>query len=243
LPLGVGFVRPTIAKVEPYMRLKPFGVVVVSLGVCAAPLGAGEIKKHKDDETRDLAPTGKGWGENRPNAPPVQGQAPGKGQPGARVKGNGINYHGGPVLLGTTSVYYIWYGDWSGNTANSILTNLAQNIGGSEYFNINTTYYNGSNMHVSNSVAYAGSTTDNYSQGRSLTDASVQAVVSSAIASLALPKDTNAVYFVLTSADVSESSGFCTQYCGWHTHGTIGGSDIKYAFIGNPDRCPSACTN
>src|SRR5207248_2928116 len=40
----------------------------------------------------------------------------------------------------------------------------------------------------------------------------------------------------VTSADVSTkytplvtaSSGFCTQYCGWHTHGTIAGSDIKY---------------
>ncbi len=65
--------------------------------------------------------------------------------------------------------------------------------------------------------------------------------MSSAISSGRLPKDTSAVYFVLTSADVTASSGFCTQYCGWHTHGTISGSDIKYAFIGNPDRCPSAC--
>ena len=31
------------------------------------------------------------------------------------------------------------------------------------------------------------------------------------------------VYFVLTSADVNATSGFCTQYCGWHTHGTIYG--------------------
>src|SRR5207245_7347807 len=56
-----------------------------------------------------------------------------------------------------------------------------------------------------------------------------------------LPRDSNGVYFVLTSADVNETSGFCTQYCGWHTRGTISGTDIKYAFIGNPDRCPSAC--
>src|SRR5207244_549633 len=28
---------------------------------------------------------------------------------------------------------------------------------------------------------------------------------------------------------------------GGHTHGTIAGADIKYSFIGNPDRCPSAC--
>jgi hypothetical protein len=46
---------------------------------------------------------------------------------------------------------------------------------------------------------------------------------------------------VLTSSNVSESSGFCNKYCGWHTHGTIAGSDIKYAFVGNAARCPSAC--
>ncbi len=150
-------------------------------------------------------------------------------------------YHGGPVMAGGPNVYYIWYGNWSGNTATTVLTDLAKSIGGSPYFNINTTYYNASGTHVSNSVHYAGSTTDNYSQGTSLSDAQIQSVVSSAISSGRLPADTNGVYFVLTSRDVTASSGFCTQYCGWHTHGTIGGSDIKYSFVGNPDRCPSSC--
>jgi hypothetical protein len=153
-----------------------------------------------------------------------------------------ISYHGGPVMLGTTNVYYIWYGNWSQNTATTILTNLAQSIGGSPYFNINTTYYNGSNIHVSNSVKYVKSTTDNYSRGTSLSDSAIAQVVSNAITSGALPKDTNGIYFVLTSADVTASSGFCTQYCGWHTYGTLSGTTIKYAFIGNPDRCPSACS-
>jgi len=69
----------------------------------------------------------------------------------------------------------------------------------------------------------------------------VQGVVADAISSGRLPKNGNAVYFVLTASDVNETSGFCTQYCGWHTHATIAGTDIKFAFIGNPDRCPSAC--
>ena len=147
-------------------------------------------------------------------------------------------------MLETTAsigLYYIWYGNWSGNTATTILTDLASAIAPSPYFNINTTYINASGAHVLNSVEHLGSTTDAYSQGKSLTDAQIQAVVSSAITSGRLPSDTNAVYFVLTSADVTASSGFCTQYCGWHARGTIAGSDIKYAFIGNPDRCPSAC--
>ena len=42
-------------------------------------------------------------------------------------------------------------------------------------------------------------------------------------------------------SDVNESSGFCTQYCGWHTYGTIGSQAIKYAFVGNSNRCLNAC--
>ncbi|OLC67758.1 MAG: hypothetical protein AUH79_03980 [Betaproteobacteria bacterium 13_1_40CM_4_64_4] len=196
-----------------------------------------------DANEGDLVPTGKGWGERAYPAPPrvdPSGNASGKAGQGQGAN-NGIFYHGGPVMLGTPTAYYIWYGNWSGNTATTILTDLAQNIGGSNYFNINTTYYDGSNTHVTGSVAFGGSTTDSYSHGTALSDAAIQAVVASAISS-GLPKDTNAVYFVLTSADVTATSGFCTQYCGWHTHGTISGSDIKYSFVGNPDRCPSACS-
>jgi hypothetical protein len=200
-----------------------------------------------DDDEGDLVPTGKGWGERSQHSQGKGngnggGTGQGQGQGSASVQGaNGISYHGGPVMVGTTNVYYIWYGNWSGNTATAILTDFASNIGGSPYFNINTTYYNGSKTPVSGFVHHAGSTMDSYSQGTALSDAAIQAVVSSAITSGHLTKDTNGVYFVLTSADVNATSGFCTQYCGWHTHATIGGTDIKYSFVGNPDRCPSSC--
>jgi len=185
--------------------------------------------------SQDLVPTGKGYGVHH-----AQGQAKG-GNHGGGGGGNGIFYHGGPVLTNGVNVYYIWYGNWSGNSAVNILTDLANGIGGSSYFNINTTYYDGNNVPVLNSVTYQGSTNDSYSHGTALSDSAIQAIVSGAISG-GLPKDPNAVYFVLTSADVNETSGFCTSYCGWHTHGTIGGTDIKYSFIGNPDRCPSACS-
>lgn len=55
---------------------------------------------------------------------------------------NGILYHGGPIMVGTVNVYYIWYGDWSKNlAAKQILTDFMRNIGGSPYYDINTTYY------------------------------------------------------------------------------------------------------
>ena len=177
-------------------------------------------------QSNDLAPNGKG------NTVKF-GQASHK--PGA---GNGITAHGGPVILGTTNIHYIWYGNW-GATDQNLLTTLAGGIGGSTYFNINTTYYNPANVKVSNSVAYAGSTSDvNESRGNALSDADIQAIVAAQN-----PTDTNGVYFVLTTKDVNATSGFCTQYCGWHTHATINGRDIKYSFVGNPERCPVSCTN
>ena len=202
-------------------------------------VGAARAGGVKTDENSEFKPTGKGWGELA-DSPGAKGNAK-PSRPGGGT--NGISYHGGPLLNSAsgTNVYYIWYGNWAGNTATTILTDLAGHIGGSPYFNINTTYTDGTGKKVTNAVNYLGSTTDNYSQGTALSDAQIQSVVASAISGGKVPSDTNAVYFVLTSADVNATSGFCTQYCGWHTHGTIGGSDIKYAFIGNPDRCPSSC--
>ena len=171
--------------------------------------------------------------ETRPSTYHVVVDHPYAGTGGAGTN-NGILYHNGPLMLGLVNVYYIWYGNWSVDpNALPILQNLASNIGGSSYFTINTTYTNGSGTPVANMVAFAGSTTDNYSQGTTLSDAGVFAVASKAITSGKLPLDTNGVYFVLTSPDVKESSGFTTQYCGWHSYGTVNGSPIKFAFIGD----------
>ncbi len=202
-------------------------------------IGTESVVQNPPAWAADKQPTGKGWG----TTPPAGTGYTVHVTAGLRKTSgsNGINYHGGPLILGTTNVYYIWYGNWSSNTATSILPALATGLSGSPYFNINTTYYNGGGVAVTNSVAYKSSTTNNYSFGTALPDADVASVVSTAITSGALPTDTNGVYFVLTSADVSETSGFCTSYCGWHTHQSVNGNDIKYAFVGNPAACPSAC--
>lgn len=225
------------------MQLKVSTIIGATLlNLLALPSAQAELIRgavlqntHKAWEV-DNRPTGKGWGEKPPAG---QGYAVATGRKNSGA--NGINYHGGPLILGTTNVYYIWYGNWAGNTATSILPDLIAGLSGSPYYNINTSYYDGASVAVTNSTLLKKSVSDNYSRGTALADADVTAVVSNAITSGALPADPNAVYFVLTSADVNETSGFCTSYCGWHTHGTIAGQDIKYSFVGNPDRCPSAC--
>ena len=211
-------------------------LLVVSAGVFFAAGMALGPNGHANEHAVDSAGNNKVVHETLDHA---------KGNAGKNGGSLAIRYWGGPVMTGMNNkIYYIWYGNWSGNSAPTILDNLAKSIGGSPYFNINTTYYNGSGTHVSNSVTFAGEAYDNNSQGASLTDAGVANVVANALNTGALPVDTSGIYFVLTSKDVDESSGFCTQYCGWHTNGTYtvpGNPIIKYAFVGNPERCPSAC--
>ena len=141
--------------IQPLLRATGLLCLVTSTAFAAQVLGPNSNED-------DLVPTGKGWGERAYPAPPradPNGNASGKQGP----NNNGIYYHGGPLILGGTNVYYIWYGNWSGNNATTILTDLAGSIAPSPYFNINTTYYNGSNTHVSNAVTYSGSTTDSSS--------------------------------------------------------------------------------
>jgi hypothetical protein len=191
-----------------------------------------------------MRPSGKGWGVR------VHKQAGKKAAPTVTT-GNGINYHGGPIMPGTPNVYFIWYGTWNGSGANrtnrvsdspatqSLLNNLITGLSGSGYERINTTYGDTAN-NVSGLMALGASVSDAYSRGPVLLDSDIQAIVT-AHAGRDLPKDSNGLYFVLTSSDVIEASGFCTLYCGWHTSANINGADLKFSFVGNSDQCPMAC--
>jgi Phosphate-induced protein 1 conserved region len=183
-------------------------------------------------EASELRPTGRGTGERDPDKDAaVKNRA-------ARVAtgSNGIAYHNGPVMTSAAgvNVYYIWYGNWANYSATqSILRNFASSLSFSPLFNTNTSYYDANKLKVVNRVTLSATEyVDNYSQGAALTDAGVARVVAGAIGT-GIP-DANGVYFVLTSPDVQETSGFGTQYCGWHTYTTIANKRVKYSFVGNP---------
>jgi hypothetical protein len=156
-----------------------------------------------------------------------------KGHAGKPATSASITYHNGPVMTAATgtNAYYIWYGNWA-TGGKQILTDFGNSIGGSPYFGINTTYTDAAKKKVANIVTLAGQTTDP-GTATSLSDANIATIVSNAITSNRLPKDPNGVYFVLTAAGVTASSGFLTKYCGWHTHASVGGTDIKYSFVGD----------
>ena len=156
---------------------------------------------------------------------------------------NGIDYHGGTVM-NTVDVYTIFYGNWSTKStpqSKTIITNFLSSIGGTGYFNINSTYYDSYGNVVPNHVVLAGSVNVT-SYSTSLSDNDVANVVASEIGSGALPYDPNGIYFVLTSSDVQETSGFLSSYCGWHTYYTSGSQDVKFSFVGDPSRGMRACS-
>ena len=160
----------------------------------------------------------------------------GRATAAAVTKVTPITYHNGPVMTAPVNVYLVWYGNWATNvsTTKQILTDFTTVLGATPYWNINSTYTNAAKAPVSSTVTLQGSTVDTYSLGKTLSDAGVKTVVSSAIAASKLPADVNGIYVVLSSSDVKESSGFVTKYCGWHTRATIAATDIKFAFVGDP---------
>jgi hypothetical protein len=167
----------------------------------------------------------------------------------AVVTGNGINYHTGGVVLKASPVpvYIIWYGTWTATTGSNTQATVnlidsflaANSLGGSGYERINTTYGD-TTGNVSGNLQLSSQIFDTGSQGTRLKNSNITAAISSALTTGKLPTDPNGVYLFLTSSNVKES-GFCTQFCGFHTHQTINGADIKWAFVGNVDQCPSGC--
>jgi hypothetical protein len=163
------------------------------------------------------------------------GDAPTKGGTAALSP---ITNHGGP-RMGSPKPYLIWYGNWNQSNGSDtpagqqLVRDFLFGLSNSPYYQINTTYSGPTGTILSTSEITVGGS------GR-LTDRGVTTIVSNAITGGQLAKDPIGVYFVITSSDISKS-GFCTQYCGWHTRSTIGGVDIKYSFVGNANRCLNAC--
>jgi hypothetical protein len=218
----------------------------VLLGCCA--LASAQNQNNNSDD-------GNGNGNGPPEISRHKIKDPGAGAPTAGSIGNispAIQFHGGPVMA-TATPYLIWYGNWgqsngSDNAAGQqIVRDFIHGLSGSNYYVTNASYTGVSGLlttgGLGNGANGSQEINDAYSQGTNLSDSAIASIVSRAISSGLGPAggDTNGIYMVLTSSDVNETSGFCTQYCGWHTYGTLGSKAIKYAFVGNANRCLNAC--
>ena len=168
-------------------------------------------------------------------------------QPGQAPPCNGpclIQYNGGPVMETASTIYIVWYGNWS-TKDKSVIDYYFAHLGGSTQNKINTTYSDSTNKFIPNKVIHSAKNDyhDNYSLGKSLSgDGQIQTIVANAIKGKHLPVNVNGIYFVLTYKDVTDP-GFCSQFCGYHGPSTsiVSGKVIKYSMVGDPDQCPSGC--
>src|SRR5437660_1010097 len=173
-----------------------------------------------------------------------------------RKSNTGIFYHGGPVVYLTNVVAIYWSAGTiynggpapgatgPGSSDGSLVGFFLRNLGGSPYFNINTTYFDGTGTHVQNVVNYThfwAANTNVPASGSSVADAAVQAEIVSGFTSGKLTFDGNTLYAVFSDAGVNLGGGFGTQYCAYHGHFTWNGNDVKYAVMPHDYDFPSAC--
>jgi hypothetical protein len=155
-------------------------------------------------------------------------------------------YHGGP-LINTPTIYIIWYGNWNrGNGTDTpagqqLIRDWASGIGNTQWFQINQSK-SVSGKSISGNVSFTPLSNESTDGGKTrLRDNDIANIVNNAINNGRLPYNANGVYFVVTSSDVNEQSGFCTQYCGWHTAGNLTRGRVRYSFVGNAARCLNSC--
>ncbi|KAK6093398.1 hypothetical protein MT418_006024 [Batrachochytrium dendrobatidis] len=162
---------------------------------------------------------------------------------------------GAPLLTGSMSIYYIYYGTWSA-AQKSIIEDFTNGLGQSTWWGVLKGYYSqqttsGQKTFVSGACALGGTVSDNYTLGKSLSGTNIPDLINTYVGSGALPDDPNGVYVVLTAPDVSESvradasntGTFCKDYCGYHLTTTLAsGSRVPYAMVGNPSvSCMNGC--
>lgn len=181
----------------------------------------------------------------------------------SKIAGTGIYYHGGPVLQSGTNVASIY---WAGSTIynngptpgvsgpgsadGSLIGFFLSHLGGSPYYNINHSYKDGSNAAIANSVTYTQFWANNDgtppSGSQSVSDAQMVAMLQSAFDQRKLTYDDHTLYAIFTAGKVNLGGGFGTQYCAYHTHGTvtIGGvaKNVLYAAMPYDQAYPGVCT-
>ncbi len=174
-----------------------------------------------------------------------------------KSSGTGIYYHGGPIIYTPRIAAIYWASSTiynggptpgttgSGSQDGSLVGFFMRNLGGSPYWNINTTYTDGGSGFVANSLSYTAfwaSNTNVPASGSTVSDAAVQAQVVAAFTSGALTYDPSTLYAVFSGPGVNLGGGFGSQYCAYHGHFTWNGNDVKYAVMPHDIDYPSGCT-
>ncbi|AHG93749.1 phosphate-responsive 1 family protein (plasmid) [Gemmatirosa kalamazoonensis] len=148
-----------------------------------------------------------------------------------------IFYRGGPVLQAGTNVVAVYWANstiyvggptpgtrGTGAQDGSLMGLFLRSIGGSPYFNINTSYTDASGAKIKNVVNYTGFWANNNSvpaNGASVSDAQMISMLQSGFNAGSIAYDPSTLYIIFSAGTVNLGGGFGTQYCAYHTHGTV----------------------
>jgi serine protease len=166
----------------------------------------------------------------------------------ARTAGTPLRYQGGSVLT-ASKVYINWWGSqwnsgfatggYSSAQAQTYIRGFFNNVGGSNWNNIDTQYCQGvavgtincgtSGTHITNPTSQLkGEWVDTTSVPTRPTQAQIQSAAARLMSHFG-GYDPNAIYFVFTPTGHS-MSGFGTSWCAWHDEPTSG-TDMAYAYM------------
>ena len=142
----------------------------------------------------------------------------------SNYRSNNLTYHGGPVMVGTSADYAIFWeptGSYVSSTYNSLILRYFGDVGGSTLYHNNTQYHDSSSKYPSNSVL-GGSWVDTaaYPSG-TLSDAQIQAEVTHAQAVNGWTSTIDNVFFVFTAKGENicyGSSCSFSSFCSYHDY-------------------------
>jgi len=182
----------------------------------------------------------------------------------AALPQNGIQYHGGPVVMGENVVAIYWAnstifagGPTPGTTGpgsadGSLVGYFMNNLGGTPYYNINTTYTDGSGTPIPNSLSYTGFWANNSGVAADcqiVSDSAIQQMIISGFTSGKITYDASTVYTVFSAGKVNLGGNFgnCSgtqfQYCAYHGYFSYNGQTVLYAAMPyNAAYTGSGCT-
>ncbi len=177
----------------------------------------------------------------------------------------GILYHGGPIvpITGVSAIYWaastIYSGgptpgtNGAGSADGSLVGYFLSHLGGSNYFNINTTYFDqvGGGHTVQNVVNYNEFWADNTSvppaNGSTVSNPTIQAEIIKGFTTGKLTYSPSTIYSVFTLGNTNLGGGFGSQYCAYHGHFTWnspqGARDVLYSAQPWVQQFPTGCSN
>lgn len=162
---------------------------------------------------------------------------------------NPISFHtGGSVYAGNVAIYPVWVGTWTSTRQtlwNKVLSNLVTALGTStsntgaanQVFATNLGYFTSTgNVAPTLTWPQASTPTSPIAASGNITDAQVAGFISTALTAGKVPTPASAggrkpIYVYIGANNTYLSSGFGTAYCGWHSYGTIGGTNVPYIAI------------